>query len=151
MIIRLKRKTFSTDFNQLSNEQLAAKATGNKKYKRNNTIGYGLAGAGIGAAAGIGVATNRLLKKAPTAINAAGEELLGRVLGGNAQPLTGRLAKVQAGIQKVVPRAAGVGALAGTAALGTLGYLRGRAKTKKREAKRSALLSRMNQAPSAGY
>lgn len=139
-----------SDPNQMTNQALVNSATGNKKYKRNNTLGYGLAGAGIGAAAGVGIAANSLYKKAPTAMKSVGQGLLNGLSNGN-QPLTGRLGKAQAGINKVARKGAGIGALAGTAVLGTVGYLRGRAKTKKREANRAALLSRMNQNPSAGY
>ena len=84
------------------NEELV-KDLNNRKYKRNNTIGYGVAGAGLGAAAGAAAA------------------LRGKNAGMGALK----------------------GAAVGAAALGTLGYLRGRYKANKRENRRTAVLNKM--------
>ena len=136
MIIKLKR--MFSDPNQMTNQELVNSATGNRKYKRNNTIGYGLAGAGLGAGVGTGIALStgkgrRALTGAITEFGSGRGLKLGNMAG------------------KIGAKGAAIGTAAGAATLGTLGYLRGRHKAKKREAYRTALLNKMNQAPSAGY
>lgn len=167
MIIRLKRKTFSVDPNQMTNQELVNSATDNKKYKRNNTIGYGLAGAGLGlaggAAAGLGIATqSKKYKQAKSLVNKAVEGPYARVKKNNwwatsipGAKSTNRLSKIvktkHSIASKGLFRGAAVGTAIGATALGTAGYLRGRRKSEKREAERAALLNRMNQSSSAGY
>ena len=117
-----------------SNEELV-KDLNNRKYKRNNTIGYGAAGAGLGLSVGTAVALRGKNQKKIT--EAFTKELM------SANPGRQKLSKLANKAGKNAGKGALKGAAVGTAALGTLGYLRGRYKANKREDRRAAVLNRM--------
>ena len=117
-----------------SNEELV-KDLNNRKYKRNNTIGYGVAGAGLGLAGGTVAALRGKNQKRIT--EAVTKEMM------SANPSGQRMSKLTNMAGKNTRMGALKGAAIGTAALGTLGYLRGRYKAKKREDRRTAVLNRM--------
>lgn len=117
-----------------SNEELV-KDLNNRKYKRNNTIGYGVAGAGLGAAAGAAAALRGKNQKRIT--EAITKEML------SANPSGQRMANLGKMAAKNSRMGALKGAAVGAAALGTLGYLRGRYKANKRENRRTAVLNKM--------
>lgn len=122
-------------YSEPSNEELV-KDLNNRKYKRNNTIGYGVAGAGLGAAAGT-VAALRGGKNQKRITEAVTKEMM------SANPSGRRMSKLANMARKNARVGALKGAAIGTAALGTLGYLRGRYKANKREDKRTAVLNKM--------
>lgn len=121
-------------YSEPSNEELV-KDLNNRKYKRNNTVGYGVAGAGLGVVGGTVAALRGKNQKRIT--EAVTKEMM------SANPSGQRMAK----LSKMARNNAKMGALKGTAvgaaALGTLGYLRGRYKANKREDRRTAVLNRM--------
>lgn len=121
-------------YSEPSNEELV-KDLNNRKYKRNNTIGYGVAGAGLGAAAGTAAALRGKNQKKIT--EAVTKEMM------SANPSGRRMSKLANMAGKNARVGALKGAAIGTAALGTLGYLRGRYKANKREDRRTAVLNRM--------
>ena len=117
-----------------SNEELV-KDLNNRKYKRNNTVGYGVAGAGLGVIGGTAAALRGKNQKKIT--EAVTKEMM------SANPSGQRMSKLANMAVKNAGMGALKGAAIGTAALGTLGYLRGRYKAKKREDRRTAVLNRM--------
>ena len=121
-------------YSEPSNEELV-KDLNNRKYKRNNTVGYGVAGAGLGVIGGTAAALRGKNQKKIT--EAVTKEMM------SANPSGQRMSKLANMAVKNAGMGALKGAAIGTAALGTLGYLRGRYKAKKREDRRTAVLNRM--------
>ena len=121
-------------YSEPSNEELV-KDLNNRKYKRNNTIGYGVAGAGLGVVSGTVAALRGKNQKRIT--EAVTKEMM------SANPSGQRMSKLTNMAGKNARVGALKGAAIGTAALGTLGYLRGRYKANKREDRRTAVLNRM--------
>jgi hypothetical protein len=137
-MIVLRNKYFSEDDN------LSAEAPKEKKkhYKRNNTIGYGVAGLGLGYTTGALYAAQ----------SKTGKKILGlrkRLLVPSTKPGyfvstdEGRWKRLGEMFNKRRNKSTAIGTAIGTAALGTLGYLRGRYKANKREDRRTAVLNRM--------
>lgn len=121
-------------YSEPSNEELV-KDLNNRKYKRNNTVGYGVAGAGLGVVGGTVAALRGKNQKRIT--EAVTKEMM------SANPSGRRMSKLANMAGKNAGMGALKGAAIGTAALGTLGYLRGRYKANKREDRRTAVLNRM--------
>lgn len=121
-------------YSEPSNEELV-KDLNNRKYKRNNAVGYGVAGAGLGVVGGTVAALRGKNQKRIT--EAVTKEMM------SANPSRQRLSKLTTMAGKNAGMGALKGAAIGTAALGTLGYLRGRYKANKREDRRTAVLNRM--------
>lgn len=121
-------------YSEPSNEELV-KDLNNRKYKRNNTVGYGVAGAGLGVIGGTAAALRGKNQKKIT--EAVTKEMM------SANPSGRRMSKLANMAGKNAGMGALKGAAIGTAALGTLGYLRGRYKANKREDRRTAVLNRM--------
>ena len=121
-------------YSEPSNEELV-KDLNNRKYKRNNTVGYGVAGAGLGVIGGTAAALRG--KNHGRIVEAMTKEMM------SANPSGQRMSKLANMAGKNARAGALKGAAIGTAALGTLGYLRGRYKANKREDRRTAVLNRM--------
>ena len=123
-------------------EKVSRDATSNKKYKRNNTVGYGTLGAIGGLIAGNTIAKNtNTVKDIREAVKRERKIVQRDTANGSVDALnhaaqrTKYIKNLEKRKGKIIKRGNLIGTAVGAGVLGTLGYLRGKQKQKREKQK----------------